>query len=208
MNQTAYRLYAITDRSYLHGISLAEAAEMALAGGVTMLQLREKQLDRQTLRQEILALQPLCRQYGVPLILDDDVMLALETGCNGVHVGQNDMPASEARRLLGPGRILGVTAKTPAQARAAEEAGADYLGSGAMFTTSTKPEARPMTPAQLREITHSVQIPVVAIGGIGIGNILQLQGTGIAGAAVSEGIFAAEDIRAAAAHLKEAALKL
>ena len=208
MDRKQLLLYAITDRSYLHGISLEQAAEKALQGGVSMLQLREKEADETLLREEIAALLPLCRRYGVPLILDDHVALAAETGCDGVHVGQSDMPAAQARRILGPDKILGVTAKTPEQARRAQADGADYLGSGAMFATSTKPEAVSMTPEMLREIVCSVSIPVVAIGGIGIKNLRHLRGAGIAGAAVSEAVFAAPDIRAAAMALKAEALKL
>ena len=208
MDRKQLLLYAITDRSYLHGISLEQAAEKALQGGVSMLQLREKEADETLLREEIAALLPLCRRYGVPLILDDHVELAAETDCDGAHVGQNDMPAALARRILGPDKILGVTAKTPEQARRAQADGADYLGSGAMFVTSTKPEAVPMTPEMLREIVCSVSIPVVAIGGIGIENMRALRGIGIAGAAVSEAVFAAADIRTAAMALKAEALKL
>ena len=208
MNRKQLLLYAITDRGYLHGISLEQAAEKALQGGATMLQLREKKADEALLREEIAALLPLCRRYGVPLILDDHVELAAETGCDGAHVGQNDMPAAQARRILGPDKILGVTAKTPEQARRAQADGADYLGSGAMFATSTKPEAVSMTPEMLREIVCSVSIPVVAIGGISIGNLRDLRDIGIAGAAVSEAVFAAPDIRTAAMALKAEAWKL
>ena len=182
--------------------------EEALAGGVTILQLREKEADEHLIRDQIREILPLCRRYGVPLILDDYAELAAQTGCDGVHIGQDDMPAGKARRILGPDKIIGVTAKTVAQACAAQAAGADYLGSGAMFATGTKPQARPMTMAQLREITQSVNIPVAAIGGIGIENVSRLTGTGIAGIAVSEALFAAEDIRGAAAALKKAVMKL
>ena len=209
MNRETLRLYAITDRSWLRdGMMLEQAAEEALAGGVTILQLREKEADEALLRNEIAILRAVCRRYDVPLILDDYVELAAETGCDGVHLGQSDMPAAEARKILGPDKIIGVTAKTVEQARKAQADGADYLGSGAMFSTLTKPEAKPMTPEQLRAIVQSVDIPIVAIGGIGIGNISQLAGTGIAGAAVSEAVFDTEDICGAAEALKEAVLKL
>ena len=207
MDRKILRLYAITDRSYLSGraLSLEEAVEEALKGGVTIVQLREKHLDEGDLRGEALLLQRLCARFHVPLILNDNVRLAMELGCDGVHVGQSDMPAGEARRMLGPGKILGVTAKTAEQARAAEAAGADYLGSGAMFTTSTKPEALPMSGEQLRAIAGSVDIPVAAIGGIDISNASRLKGCGIAGIAVSGGIFGQPDIRQAARQLREEA---
>ena len=208
MNKDQLCLYAITDRSYLKGLSLEEAAAEAIEGGATIVQLREKDLPEDELRKEVQVLLPVCRSYNVPLILDDNVYLAKELGCDGVHVGQGDMPASKAREILGPGRIIGVTAKTVEQAKKAQADGADYLGSGAMFATATKPGALAMTPEKLREITQSVSIPVVAIGGICLENIAQLRGTGIAGAAVSEGIFNAENIRSAARALKQAAAAL
>ena len=210
MNREVLCLYAITDRSYLSGrtLTLEEAVEEALKGGVTIVQLREKHLDEGDLRGEALLLQRLCARFHVPLILDDNVRLAMELGCDGVHVGQSDMPAGEARRMLGPGKILGVTAKTVEQAQAAEAAGADYLGSGAMFTTSTKPEALPMSGKQLRAIAGSVDIPVAAIGGIDITNASQLEGCGIAGIAVSGGIFGQPDIRQAALMLREEAERI
>ena len=202
MERSQLTLYGITDRKYLNGITLPDAVEKALQGGVTILQIREKVLDEDALRREIRQILPICRRYGVPLILDDHVELAVETGCDGVHIGQNDMPATGARAILGSDRILGVTAKTVEQAMAAEKAGADYLGSGAMFPTGTKSGALPMSRRLLREITASVHIPVVAIGGISVTNAALLRGTGIAGIAVSEGIFEAEDIREAAAALR------
>lgn len=203
MDRNILRLYAVTDRQYLkEGQTLADAVERALIGGVTCVQLREKDLPRTALREEALTLKALCASYGVPLILDDDVLLAAELDLAGVHIGQDDMSASDAREILGPGKILGVTAKTPAQARAAALAGADYLGSGAMFATTTKPEARPMTPDALREITGSTALPVVAIGGIDRTNAHLLAGTGIAGLAVAGGLFKEEDIAAAARQLR------
>ena len=210
MNREVLCLYAITDRSYLSGrtLSLEAAVEEALKGGVTIVQLREKHLDEGDLRGEALLLQRLCARFHVPLILDDNVRLAVELGCDGVHVGQSDMTAGEARCMLGPGRILGVTAKTVEQAKAAEAAGADYLGSGAMFITSTKPEALPMSGELLRAITGSVDIPVAAIGGIDITNASQLEGCGIAGIAVSGGIFGQPDIRQAAVRLREEAERI
>lgn len=208
MDKEKLRLYAVTDRSYLHGLSLEEAVREAILGGAAAVQLREKDMDDDGLRKEAAAIQAVCRKYGALFILDDNVALVKELDLDGVHVGQNDMPASMAREILGPGKIIGVTAKTTEQAKKAYADGADYLGSGAMFTTSTKPDALPMTPEKLREITQCVPIPVVAIGGISIENITGLKGCGIAGAAVSEGIFAAENIREAAALLRKASEEL
>lgn len=208
MKREQLLLYAITERSWLGRLTMYQAAEQALAGGATILQLREKDMSEAALRAEIPPLLELCRRYNVPFILDDHVALAAELGCDGVHVGQNDMPAAEARRILGPGKILGVTAKTVDQARAAQEAGADYLGSGAMFVTSTKPDALAMSADTLREITRAVQIPVVAIGGISARNALALSGCGIAGIAVSEAIFRRPDITAAARELSDISRRL
>lgn len=208
LDRERYLLYGITDRGYLCGNTLEEAAEEALLGGVSILQLREKDLDESDLRSEAIALQALCKRYQVPLILDDNVPLAVELDLDGVHVGQNDMPAMVARKIIGPGKILGVTAKTAEQARAAETAGADYLGSGAMFGTHTKLDARPMSCKTLKEIAASVSIPIVAIGGITLENVRELKGTGIAGVAVAGGLFGQPDIRRAAAALKEAVKSL
>lgn len=186
-------------------MSLYEQVEAALRGGATMVQLREKGLegrDSDEFLKEAREIRALTREYGVPLIIDDDVDIAITCGADGVHVGQNDMDAGQARRLLGPERILGVTAKTVEQARKAEEQGADYLGSGAVFGTSTKADAKPMSMETLRSICKSVSIPVVAIGGICLDNIEGLAGSGTAGAAIVSGIFAAENIEETTRELK------
>lgn len=195
-NRDMLRLYAVTDRSWLRGRTLPEQVEDALRGGVTMVQLREKELDEASFLQEAIQMVQLCHRYGVPLLINDNVEVALRSGADGVHVGQSDTDARIARQLLGPEKIIGVTAKTVEQALLAQEAGADYIGSGAVFGTSTKMNARPMSAATLHAICASVEIPVVAIGGIHRGNLHELAGTGIAGAAVVSGIFAAEDIEA------------
>lgn len=195
LSDNALRLYAVTDRSVLNGQSLYEAVEEALEGGVTLVQLREKELDNAAFLKEAIELTRLCHRYGVPLVVNDRLDVAMQSGADGVRLGQDDLPAAEARALLGPDMIVGVTAKTVEQARLAEAAGADYLGSGAVFGSSTKLNARPMTMDTLRSITQAVSIPVAAIGGINRNNILQLAGTGIAGAAVVSGLFAAEDVR-------------
>lgn len=188
------RLYAVTDRSWLGEETLEQQVEAALRGGATLVQLREKELDEDTFLREAVALAKLCHRYGVPLLINDNVDIARRSGADGVHVGQEDMAADAVRRVLGSDMIVGVTAKTVEQALRAQAAGADYLGSGAVFGSSTKRDARPMARETLRDICRAVSIPVVAIGGIHRGNILALTGTGIAGAAVVSGIFAAARI--------------
>ena len=195
------RLYAVTDRAWTGRQTLFEQVEAALRGGVTLVQLREKALARDAFRAEALEIRDLCHRYGVPLIVNDDVELALEVGADGVHVGQSDMRAGDVRARVGEGMIVGVTAKTVEQARAAQAAGADYLGSGAVFGTSSKSDARPLSGEELRAICAAVTIPVVAIGGIHAGNVLALCGCGQAGVAVIGGIFGQPDIRQAAREL-------
>lgn len=199
-------IYAVTDRAWTGRMTLFEQVEAALRGGATMVQLREKGLAEQDFEgflEEARRMHELTARYGVPLIIDDNVEIALKSGAEGVHVGQNDMNAGEVRRLLGPDRILGVTAKTVEQARRAQDAGADYLGSGAVFWTSTKADAIPMSLERLREICACVRIPVVAIGGICLENIGRLSGSGVAGAAIVSGIFGAEDIEGTTRRLAE-----
>lgn len=192
--ESMLRLYAVTDRSWLGTQTLAQQVEQALRGGATCVQLREKELNDTDFLAEAKELKILCARYGVPLIINDNVELALKVDADGVHVGQEDMDARDVRGLIGPAKILGVTAKAIEQAQKAQLAGADYLGSGAVFGSTTKPNARPMTKELLHSICQSVTIPVVAIGGIHRGNIASLAGTGIRGAAVVSGIFAAADI--------------
>ena len=165
--------------------------------------MREKELPEADVQKEAEELLELCHRYGVKLILDDDVELAAKVGADGVHIGQSDMGLAHAREILGPDKIIGVTAKTVEQAKAAEAGGADYLGSGAVFGSTTKKDAIPMKHELLEEICQSVKIPVVAIGGITAENVLQLKGRGIAGVAVVSGIFACEDIKAGTRHLGE-----
>ena len=196
------RLYAVTDRSWLNGRTLFDQVEEALDGGATCVQLREKSLDRDAFLQEAIEIARLCHRHGVPLLINDDVDIARRSGADGVHVGQDYMEAHLARELLGPDMIVGVTAKTVEQALRAQEAGADYLGSGAVFGSSTKLNAKPMTKERLRSICDAVSIPVVAIGGINRNNLLELAGTGIHGVAVVSGIFAAADIEQECRHLR------
>ena len=201
-------LYAVTDRAWEGKQTLLEQIEAALAGGVTCVQLREKHLDHDALVREALQVKALCHRYGVPFIVNDNVDVALESGADGVHVGIEDAPVADIRRRVGRNFIIGATAKTVEQARAAEAAGADYLGVGAVFPSPTKTNAIRITAGQLREICASVSIPAVAIGGITLDNAPTLAGCGAAGIAVVSAIFGAEDVRAAAAALRQTALTL
>lgn len=204
-------LYAVTDRCWLGTRTLAEAVKQALVGGVTFVQLREKggnPLRRAELWQEAEEIQAICRRYQVPFVIDDDVELALAIGADGVHVGQKDMEAGAVRKLIGADKILGVSARTVDEALLAQSRGADYLGVGAVFSTSSKKDAREITHETLQAICAAVDIPVVAIGGITKENIRQLAGTGIAGCAVISAIFAQENIGRAAKELKREVLSV
>lgn len=200
--KNSLRLYAVTDRAWVGRQTLCQQVEAALQGGVTCVQLREKHLDRDAFLAEALQICALCRRYGVPFIVNDDLDVALACGADGIHVGQDDMPAAEVRRRAGRRLIVGVSAHTPEEARLAEAAGADYLGAGAVFGSATKTDASLLTPAGLQAVCAAVHIPVVAIGGVNARNILQLQGSGAAGAAVVSGIFGAPDITAACRALR------
>lgn len=202
-------LYAITDRHWLkENEKLVDKVKEALEGGATFVQLREKNIDRETLIFEAREIRALCSQYRVPFVIDDDVEIARLVNADGVHVGQNDMSVKEARSILGAEKIIGVTAKTVEQARLAEEAGADYLGSGAMFATASKSDAIPMSKEMLRSITEAVNIPVVAIGGINYENVDEIAGCGNAGIAVIGAIFGQPDITEATKKLKEKCVTL
>lgn len=198
----ALRLYAVTDRSWLGGNTLAAQVELALRGGATLVQLREKELELDQFVSEAVEIKALCDRYGVPLIINDSVEVALRCGAQGVHVGQSDMEAARARELLGPDKWIGVSARTLEEARRAEEQGADYLGVGAVYSTSTKLDARAVSHDTLHKICETVSIPVVAIGGISADNLLTLHGSGIAGVAVVSAIFAQPDIEAATRTLR------
>lgn len=187
-------LYAVTDRSWKPDMPLYRQVELALKGGVTMVQLREKNLSKKEFLEEAYRLKKLCRIYQVPLIINDDVEIALESDADGVHVGQEDMAAQRARCLLGPDKILGVSVHSVEEAREAEAAGADYLGVGAAFGSATKKDAKPIDRRTMRAICQAISIPVVAIGGITKGNLKQLAGTGVKGVALISAIFAAENI--------------
>lgn len=202
LDKNSLLLYAVTDRAWLKGQTLAQQVEQALLGGATMVQLREKQLDLPQFRREALEIQALCRRYGAPFLINDNVDLALEIGADGVHVGQEDMEAGLVRQKLGPGKILGVSTHSPEEALRAQAAGADYLGAGAVFHTGTKTDVSTLSYDTLGDICAAVHIPVVAIGGINEDNILRLKGTGIAGAAVVSALFAQPDVQAAARHMR------
>ena len=192
MKREQVLLYAITDRAWLGGRTLAEAVEQAILGGVSMIQLREKEMNTEELIQSGNEIKSVCNKYGVPLIINDNVEAAKKINADGVHLGQDDMPIKEARAILGNNKIIGITAKTVEQAMKAEKDGADYIGSGAVFGTTTKSNAVKMELDTLRAITQAVNIPVTAIGGITAENIDGLCNTGISGVAVVSGIFAQE----------------
>ncbi len=206
-DKNAMLLYAVTDRSWLGGRSLLEDAERALAGGVTMLQLREKELAYDAFLKQAFELSALCKRYGVPFIVNDNVDIALAVHADGIHVGQSDMRAGDVRKRAGESMIIGVSAATREQAIEAEQAGADYLGVGAVFSTDTKRDASAVSHAELKAICDTVTIPVCAIGGIHYNNMKELAGTGIDGVALVSEIFAAPDICAQCkkllAHAKE-----
>ena len=189
-------LYAVTDRHWTGGQTLEEQIEEALAGGVTILQLREKKLPEEEFLQEAVRVKEICHRHGVPLIINDNVEVALKSGADGVHVGIEDAPVSEIRTRVPADFIIGATCKTVEQAKKAEQA-------GAVFPSPTKTTAIRITREQLCEICTSVQIPAVAIGGITAENITEIRGGGMAGAAVVSAIFGAEDIKKAAGELKK-----
>lgn len=196
-------LYAVTDRSWLNGKSLYEQVEEAIKGGVTFVQLREKKLEEENFLDEALDIQNLCRKYGIPFVVNDNVKIAKMINADGVHVGQSDMGAENVRGILGDDKIIGVSVQTVEQAVLAEKQGADYLGVGAVFPTGSKVDAEDVSFETLKAICESVNIPVVAIGGISAGNVLKLKGSGISGIAVISAIFAAEDIESATKRLKQ-----
>ena len=202
------RLYAVTDRAWVGAQTLPQQVEAALKGGATCVQLREKHLDDAAIRAEALEISALCKQYRVPFILNDNVALAAECGADGVHLGQEDMDPAQARQILGPDAIIGVSAHSVAEAKAAVAAGADYLGCGAMFATTTKTDTTTLPKEMLRAICEAVPVPVVAIGGIHKENLLSLADCGEAGVALVSAIFAAKDIEAECRELRQLVSKL
>ena len=202
LSAESLRLYAVTDRTWLNGRTLAECVRESIAGGATMIQIREKSLGYELFKSQALEIQSICRENHIPFIVNDDVNLAREISADGVHVGQDDMRASDVRKIIGAGKILGVSVRNSDEAIEAEKNGADYLGAGAVFHTGTKLDAADVSHEALKEICESVKIPVVAIGGISAGNIHLLAGSGIEGVAVISAIFAQDDIRKASENLR------
>ena len=201
-------LYAVTDRHWTGEKTLYQQTEEAILGGTTFLQIREKELNEADFEKEALELQALCKKYKIPFIVNDNVELAKKIDADGVHVGQEDMNACKVRELLGPDKILGVSAQTVEEAILAEKQGADYLGVGAVFPTGSKSDAIDVPLETLKAICKAVKIPVVAIGGITKDNLCQLKGSGIAGISVISAIFAQKDIKAAAEDLKKRTLEI
>ena len=196
------RLYAVTDRTWAaDSAALLRQIEDAIDGGATMVQLREKHLDEASFLAEAEAFVSLCRRKGAISIINDNVEIAVKTGADGVHVGQSDLEAGRVRALLGPDKLIGVSAHNVEEALAAQAAGADYLGTGAAFVTGTKTDAKPISRETIRAVTAAVDIPVVAIGGISRDNVLELAGCGLDGVAVVSALFAQKDVKAAAEEM-------
>ncbi len=202
-SKESLRLYAVTDRTWLNGRTLRQVVSEAISGGATTVQIREKNSDYGDFKFQALEIQALCKENNIPFIVNDNVDLALDIDADGVHVGQSDMEAVKVRDLIGPDKILGVSASTVQEAIEAERNGADYIGAGAVFQTGSKSDAVNVTHDVLREICSAVKIPVIAIGGINSGNIGELKGSGIAGVAVISAIFASQDIEKSARELLE-----
>lgn len=211
LNKEDLLLYAVTDRRWLkEGETLVTRTEEAIDGGVTFVQLREKDLDEENFEREGRELKELCRKRGVPFVINDNVELAAKLDADGVHVGQSDMEALDVRRIIGGDKILGVSAQTVEQAVTAEKHGADYLGVGAVFPTGSKDDAAEVSYDTLKAICDAVKIPVIAIGGITEDNVTELSKSGICGIAVISALYAKEDIKSAAQRLRkntEAAVK-
>ena len=196
------RLYAVTDRAWAHDTEgLLRQVAAAIDGGAGIVQLREKHLGQADFLAEAERFVALCREKGAVSIINDDVEIAAQVGADGVHVGQEDLEAGRARQLLGPDKLIGVSAHSVAEALAAQAAGADYLGIGAAFATGTKADATPITRETIRAITAAADIPVVAIGGISRDNILELKDCGLDGVAVVSALFAQADVKGAAEEL-------
>ncbi len=201
--RTLLRLYAVTDRSWVGIQTLLEQIESSLLGGTTLVQLREKDLSDCEFIQEAISVKRLCERFGVPLLINDNVNVALRSGADGVHLGQDDLPLQEARKMLGPNKIIGISTHTVEEAMEAEQGGADYVGVGSVFATQTKLDANVLSIDYIREICQAVTIPVVAIGGIKEENMDVLHNTGVAGIAVVSAIFGQPDIEMATLRLKE-----
>ena len=209
VDRETLRLYAVTDRAWARDeAALFRQIEAAVRGGAGVVQLREKDMEPAAFLEEAKRFVALCRRLGAVSIINDSVEIALEAGADGVHVGQSDLEAGRARALLGPGKIVGVSAHSPEEAVRAQAAGAEYLGCGAAFATGSQPAAAPISRETIRAVTAAVDIPVVAIGGVNRENILELKGLGLSGVAVVSGIFGRPDAEAAARELLELAKRL
>ena len=195
VNADAMTLYAVTDRTWVKDTTLMDQVKEALEGGITFLQLREKHLSKEEFIKEAREMKELSKEYKVPFVINDNIEVALAVDADGVHIGQNDMSVEEARKLLGEDKIIGVSAHNVEEAIKAQKGGADYLGVGAVCATSTKKDANVVSKEEIKKICHTVEIPVVAIGGIKKENIKTLEGTDVDGVAVVSAIFAAKDIK-------------
>ena len=195
VNADAMTLYAVTDRTWVKDTTLMDQVKEALEGGITFLQLREKHLSKEEIIKEAREMKELSKEYKVPFVINDNIEVALAVDADGVHIGQDDMSVEEARKLLGEDKIIGVSAHNVEEAIKAQKGGADYLGVGAVCATSTKKDANVVSKEEIKKICHTVEIPVVAIGGIKKENIKTLEGTDVDGVAVVSAIFAAKDIK-------------
>lgn len=199
-----YRLYLVTDRDILKGRDLCEAVEEALRGGVTLVQLREKNASSAEFYQLARQLKTVTDKYRVPLLINDRLDIALAVDAAGVHIGQEDLPLEAVRRLLGPEKIVGYSVSNLTEARYGEEHGADYLGAGAVYATTTKDvTAAPLGAEGLKAIVEAVAIPVVGIGGINLGNIQEVKRSGAAGISLVSGILGSRDIRQTSEQLRQ-----
>ena len=196
-------LYAVTDRAWTGDQTLYEQVESALKGGVTCVQLREKELDDEAFLKEALEISKLCKNYNVPFFINDNVDIAIKCHADGIHVGQEDMEASRVRERVGEDMMIGVSVHSVEEALEAVKNGADCLGVGSMFTTSTKKDVNVLPKEVLRDICSTVDIPVVAIGGIGKENISELSGTGMDGVALVSAIFSSDDIESECRMLRK-----
>ena len=201
-------LYAVTDRAWVGRQSLYQQVEAALKGGVTCLQLREKELDTEAFLREALEIAALCKRYGVPLFINDNLEVAVRCGADGIHVGQDDLDAAQVRQQVGDRMMIGVSVHSVEEALEAVRKGADCLGVGAMFPTATKADASPVSLETLGAICAAVEVPVVAIGGIGPDNLHRLAGTGVDGVALVSAIFGAPDIENRCRLLRKLAEKI
>lgn len=205
MERKQYHLYIITDHTWLGDQTLEQDTERALRGGATLVQIREKQIDDAVYIARARAVKSVCDRFDVPMIINDNVAVAKAVGAAGVHLGESDGSIREARILLGEGAIIGATTNTVEAARRAEQAGADYIGCGAVFGTTTKEDAKKIPLEQLCAVVAAVSIPVVAIGGIHAENAMELRGCGVAGLCAISSVYGQADVEQAARRLRAVA---